>query len=199
MATRFFRFAAVLLVGGLLAATTGAAGSAELKSGVFKPARPAPALSLRGSDGTELTLSRYRGKVVALGFGYTTCPDVCPTTLAYLAQAREKLGPAGKDMQVVYITVDPERDSAERLKAYLAGFDPTFIGGTGTPEQLAEVRKAYGIVVARENVPGSKTAYWVHHSSFVYLIDRAGNLRALLPFGVKVEDIAHDVKALLGD
>jgi protein SCO1 len=177
-----------------------AAGAAEdpaLRSGVFKPARAAPEISLRGSDGAELKLARYRGKVVALGFGYTFCPDVCPTTLFNLAQAREKLGAAGKDLQVVYVTVDPERDTAERLKAYLAGFDPTFIGGTGAPEKLAEVRKAYGIVIAKETVKGSQTAYLVHHASFVYLIDRAGNLRALLPFGVTIDDIAHDVKALL--
>jgi protein SCO1 len=193
------RLAGALLVWAAFACAAGDAFSAELKTGAFKPPRPAPEMSLRGSDGAELKLAHYRGKVVALGFGYTTCPDVCPTTLAYLAQAREKLGPAGRDMQVVYITVDPERDSLERLRAYIGGFDPTFVGGTGTPEQLAEVRKAYGIVIAREDVPESKSAYWVHHSSFVYLIDRAGYLRALLPFGVKVDDIVHDVKTLLGD
>jgi len=134
---------------------------------------------------------------VALGFGYTSCPDVCPTTLANLAQAREKIGAAARDLQVVYITVDPERDSLQRLKAYLAGFDPTFIGASGTPEQLAAARKAYGIEVKRQNVPGSTSEYFVHHSSFIYLIDRAGNIRALLPFGVTVDDIVHDVRALL--
>ena len=179
------------------ALAAGAAESPELRSGVFKPPRPAPDFSLRGSDGALLKLDRYRGKVVALGFGYTTCPDVCPTTLFYLAQAREKLGAAGKDLQVVYVTVDPERDDAERLRKYLASFDPTFVGATGTPDQLADVRKAYGIQISKETVPGTQSAYLVHHSSFVYLIDRAGNIRALLPFGVSVDDIAHDVKALL--
>jgi len=183
----------------LLAATfcAGAAGGTELRAGVFKPARPAPEVSLRGTDGTDLKLTRYSGKVVALGFGYTSCPDVCPTTLANLAQAREKIGAAARDLQVVYITVDPERDSLQRLKAYLAGFDPTFIGASGTPEQLAAARKAYGIEVKRQNVPGSTSEYFVHHSSFIYLIDRAGNVRALLPFGVTVDDIVHDVRALL--
>jgi len=177
--------------------TAGAAEAPDLKSGVFKPPRPAPDFSLRGSDGAELTLSRYRGKVVALGFGYTSCPDVCPTTLFYLAQARERLGAAANGLQVVYVTVDPERDDAERLKKYLASFEPTFIGATGSSGQLAEVRKAYGIQISRETLAGSKSAYLVHHSSFVYLIDRGGNIRALLPFGVSVDDIAHDVKALL--
>ena len=182
----------------VIALTAGAAESPQLKSGVFSPPRPAPDFSLQGSNGTELKLSRYRGKVVALGFGYTSCPDVCPTTLLFLSEARQKLGPAGKEFQVVYVTVDPERDDAERLRKYVAAFDPTFLGATGTPEQLADVRKAYGIQVSRQNSQGSPSTYFVHHSSFVYLVDRAGNLRAMLPFGVSVDDIAHDVKALLG-
>jgi protein SCO1/2 len=181
-----------------IALGAGAAESPQLKAGVFSPPRPAPDFSLQGSNGAELKLSRYRGKVVALGFGYTSCPDVCPTTLLFLSQAREKLGAAGKEFQVVYVTVDPERDSAERLRKYVAAFDPTFLGATGSPEQLADVRKAYGIQVSRQNPQGSTSNYFVHHSSFVYLIDRAGDLRAMLPFGVSVDDIAHDVKVLLG-
>ena len=192
------RWLAALLPLLVFALTVGAAESPDLKTGVFKPARPAPEFSLRGSDGHELKLSRYRGKVVALGFGYASCPDVCPTTLFYLAQAREKLGAAGKDFQVIYVTVDPERDSAERLRKFLAAYDPTFIGATGAPEQLADVRKAYGIQVSRQPAAGGDpSTYFVHHSSFVYLIDRAGNLRAMMQFGVSVDDLAHDVKSLL--
>lgn len=145
-----------------------AAQSSGLKSGVFNPPRQAPEFSLRGSDGGELRLSRYRGKVVALGFGYTFCPDVCPTTLVELAQARKKLGANAKDFQVIYVTVDPERDSAERLKTYLSAFDESFVGATGTPEQLASVRKSYGISIAKKPVEGNPSAYLVHHSSFVY-------------------------------
>src|SRR5580698_2262257 len=94
--------------------------TSELKAGVFNPPREAPDFSVRGSDGTELTLSRYRGKVVVLGFGYTSCPNVCPATLAVLAQAHRKLGALGAQVQIIYLTVDPERDDAERLKQYLA-------------------------------------------------------------------------------
>src|SRR6185369_16893001 len=103
----------------VFALTVGAGETPDLKTGVFKPPRPAPDFSLRGSDGSELKLSRYRGKVVALGFGYASCPDVCPTTLFFLAQAKEKLGASGKDFQVIYVTVDPERDTAERLRKFL--------------------------------------------------------------------------------
>jgi len=181
----------------LVPIATSTAASSDLRTGVFEPPRAAPQFSLRGSDGTELKLARFRGKVVALGFGYTFCPDVCPTTLLYLAQAREKLGAAGKDFQVIYITVDPERDSAELLRKYLGAFDPTFVGGTGTPTQLDEVKKAYGVVATRQPTKGNPKMYFVHHSASVYLIDRGGKLRAMMPYGVSVDDIVHDVRALL--
>src|SRR5260221_4046486 len=171
---------ALVAIIALLLVPVTAAATSDFKTGVFEPPRTAPEFSLRGSDSTEFKLSRYRGKVVALGFGYTSCPDVCPTTLLYLAQAREKLGAAGKEFQVVYVTVDPERDSPERLRQYLTSFDSTFIGLTGTAEQLATVRKAYGITVTRPPVQGNSATYFMHHSSFVYLIDRAGNLRAMM-------------------
>ncbi len=167
------------------------------KGGAFDPPRPAPDFTLKGSNGSELRLSRYRGKVVALGFGYTFCPDVCPTTLADLAQVRKRLGAAANQLQVVYVTVDPERDSPERLRAYLGAFDKTFVGATGTAEELARVRKAYGISAVKKTFEGTSAAYLVHHSSFIYLIDPMGNLRIMLPFGRSVDDAVHDVKMLL--
>ena len=178
----------------LFAAAARAADDAELKAGVFSPARTAPDFSLRGSDGSELTLGRYRGKIVILEFGFTSCPDVCPTTLAALAQARRQLGEKADDLQIVYITVDPERDDAERLRSYLAAFDATFIGGTGTAEQLAAVRREYGIAATRIALPAG---YAFSHSSYTYLIDREGRLRALMPYGHAPDDYAHDVVILL--
>ena len=165
-----------------------------LKAGVFEPARQAPDFSVRGSDGTALTLSRYRGKVVLLGFGYTSCPNVCPATLAVLAQAHRKLGTLGSELQVIYLTVDPERDNAERLKQYLAAFDPTFVGGTGTAAEMAAVRSSYGVTAEKH---GSGSDYAVAHSSFVYLITRDGKIRGLMPFGHKADDYVHDVSILL--
>lgn len=187
---------AVLLLA--LSALALAAAGPAFKTGVFEPPRAAPDFTLRGSNGSELKLSRYRGKVVALGFGYTSCPDVCPTTLAYLADARRKLGDGAQDFQVIYVTVDPERDSVALLRKYLEAFDPTFVGGTGAPAQLADVRKDFGITATRQQVKGSPT-YYVHHSAFVYLIDRAGKLRAVMPYGVSPDDIAHDVRLLLSE
>ena len=180
----------------LLLVVAGIAHAADgtLKAGVFEPPRVAPDFSLSGSDGRELQLSRYRGKVVLLGFGFSHCAYVCPTTLATLAKARKKLGAGASDLQVVYVTVDPERDYPERLRTYLSNFDPAFIGATGTAEQLGQVRQAYGITATRKVVGND---YYVDHSSFVYLIDREGRLRALMPYGHSADDFAHDAAILL--
>jgi protein SCO1/2 len=173
-----------------------AAGEPALKAGVFDPPREAPDFSLQSSDGGTLALRSYRGKVVVLGFGFTSCPDVCPTTLATLAQARRKLGSAAADVQVVYVTVDPERDDSVRMKDYLRAFDPTFIGGTGPAGRLAAVRKDYGILAEKKLKGGS---YTVAHSSYTYLIDRRGRLRALMQYGRDPDDYVHDLKILLAE
>jgi protein SCO1/2 len=180
----------------LLAAFAGAAGTPALKAGVFEPPRAAPELGLLGSDGRALELARWRGKVVALAFGFTSCPDVCPVTLGTLAETRKKLGADAAGLQVVYVTVDPERDDAERMRTYLASFDPSFVGGTGAPERLAAVRAAYGVLAEKVANPAG---YAVAHSSSIYLIDRAGRLRALMPYGHPAEDFVHDVRILLGE
>lgn len=185
-------FAALLAVQSLLhAAPLG------LKAGVFEPARMAPDFAVRGSDGKELKLSAFRGKLVVLEFGYTSCVDVCPVSLAMLAQARKQLGALASQVQVIYVTVDPERDTPERMRKYLGAFDPAILGGTGTPEQMAKVRKDYGISATKKMIDGSKTEYVVGHSSFLYFIDREGKLRALLPYGRTADDVAHDAAILL--
>lgn len=183
-------FLAALLL--LLASAAHAAPA--LKAGVFEPPRQAPEFALRGSDGAALTLSRYRGKVVLLSFGFTHCAAVCPTTLATLAQARKALGAAAGAVQVVFVTVDPERDGPAQMKAYLAAFDPGFVGGAGAPEVLAAMRKDYGVVATK--VP-TGSSYAVDHTSSIFLIDRAGKLRAMMPYGRDAKDFVHDVQLLL--
>jgi len=182
-----------LLLAGVAAEISVSAGAAPaLKAGVFDPPRLAPELSLPGSDGAEVTLARYRGKVVLMAFGYTSCAAVCPITLATLAQARSTLGGAANAVQVIYVTVDPERDDADRMKEYLAEFDPSFIGATGRPDALAAVRQSYGVTAVKI---GTGDDYVMDHSSSIYLIDRAGRLRALMPYGHG--DFVHDIKLLL--
>jgi protein SCO1/2 len=171
------------------------AGKDDLRAGAFDPPREAPEIALQGSDGAPLGLARFRGKVVILQFGFTSCPKVCPTTLASLAEARRKLGEQARELQVVYVTVDPERDDVARLKKYLAGFDATFVGGTGTEPQLEAVRKDYGIAAAKIV---ANDDYTFSHSSYTYLIDRDGKLRALMPYGQSSDDYVHDVRLLLG-
>jgi len=183
--------AAALALAGALA---GATEAPAFKAGLFDPPRQAPDFSLEGTDGHELTMRRYRGKVVLLAFGYSSCTAVCPVTLATLAAARRELGPFAADVQVVYVTVDPERDVPARLRAFLHAFDASFVGGTGTAAQLAGVRKDYGIS-AQKITTSDGDAY--SHSSFTYLIDRGGRIRALMPYGHSPGDYVNDLKILL--
>lgn len=170
---------------------------AEFRAGVLQPPRKAPDFTLKASSGAEFRLSRYQGKVVLMGFGYTYCPDVCPTTLADLALVRKKLGAEAERVQVIYVTVDPERDTVERLSAYMNAFDKTFLGLTGTPGQLAGVWKGYGVSTRKTVMDKKSGAYLIHHSASIHFIDGAGYLRVMAPFGTPVEDMAHDVKLLL--
>ena len=167
----------------------------QLKAGILTPTLPAPELSLAGSDGKPLSLARFRGKVVLLAFGFSNCGEVCPITLATLAGARRKLGADAADVQVVYVTVDPERDDAAQMRKFLGSFDPSFVGGVGTRAQIEVAEQSYGISVAKiVNPDGS---YTLGHSSSIYLIDRAGGLRAVMPYGHPADDFVHDLKILL--
>jgi protein SCO1/2 len=184
----------VTLVSLLLMGSVSAADAPAFKAGVFDPPRQAPDFSLQGSDGRELKLTQHRGKALLLSFGFTSCPEVCPTTLATFAQARRQLGAAASGVQVIYISVDPERDVPQRMKSYLAGFDPSFLGATGTLAQLSAVRREYG-VSAEKKAFGADYTY--AHSSFTYLIDRRGRIRALMPYGHGPADYVHDLTILL--
>ena len=178
----------------LLACLIATTATGAFKSGVFDPPRQAPEFSLQGTDGQTLNLNKYRGKVVLLAFGYSSCTAVCPVTLHTFALALRKLGAAAAGIQVVYVTVDPERDTPARLKQFLANFDPTFIGGTGTEQQLGQVRKDYG--VSAKKLPYEKS-YVYDHSSFTYLLDRQGRMRALMPYGHSADDFVNDLNILL--
>lgn len=187
---------AVLLTLLLAACTAGAARADALKAGVFAPPRAAPELALESSSGAPFRLAAQRGKVVVLEFGYTHCADVCPVSLAALVQARALLGADAARVQVVFVTVDPARDDAARLRSYLAQFDPGFVGLSGTGAQVNAALRAYGITATRKDIAGS-AGYTMHHSSYLYFVDRAGMLRALMPFGRPAADIAHDLRLLL--
>ena len=179
---------------GVPAAALAAGAAPALKAGSFEPPRAAPDFVLAGSDGSALQLSKLHGKVVLMSFGYTHCPAVCPTTLATLAEARRSLGKDAGAVQVVFVTVDPERDDVATMRQYVAAFDPSFLGATGKPEALAAVRRSYGVVAHRVSLGDG---YGMDHSSSIFLIDRDGRLRAQMPYGRDARDFAHDVRLLL--
>jgi len=165
------------------------------KAGTLSPVMPAPEVALTGSDGKPFSIARFRGKVVLLAFGFSNCGEVCPITLATLAGARKKLGAEAADVQVAYVTVDPERDTAAQMKKFLGSFDATFVGGVGTRAQLEAAYESYGISVSRVTNPDG--SYTLGHSSSIYMIDREGGLRAVMPYGHPVDDFVHDLKILL--
>jgi protein SCO1 len=162
-----------------------------------EPYPPAAEFVLERSDGTSFRLSEMRERSVLLFFGYTSCPDVCPTTLAELNQAIGKLKTEEAErVQVVFVTVDPERDTPERTQEYVNHFNSGFIGLSGTEEQLTKVWSDYGVF--REIVEGSSAlGYIVNHTARVTLIDSDGNMRISFSFDTPVDDIVHDLKLIL--
>jgi protein SCO1 len=156
----------------------------------------APEIQLTRIENSDFHLSEMRGRVVALFFGYTSCPDICPTTMAELNQALGELGDQADQVQVLFVTVDPERDTPERMQEYVNHFNPDFIGLSGSEAELAKVWSSYGVF--REVVEGTSAAgYLVNHTARVTLIDQQGNLRVSFPVDTPVEDVVHDLKLLL--
>ena len=159
------------------------------------PARAAD-FEINDQYGNPFRLSDQRGKLVLLFFGYTNCPDVCPITLAEFKQIKSQLGERSDRVHFVFITVDPERDTTEKIAAYLEHFDTEFIGLTGERETLEEIWQAYGVYQARIN--GSSAAgYLVDHTARTYAIDTHGNWRLNYPFGMETEKLYQDVLHLL--
>jgi protein SCO1 len=167
-----------------------------MSPGTVEPLRTAPEVALSTTEGAEFRLSQQRGQVVVMVFGYTHCPDVCPMTLARLAQLRARLGPAAAGVRVVFVTLDSERDSAARVRAYTRAFDPTFVALTGSPRALAQVRDAYGVIAGRRAAVSS-AAYLVDHSTFVFVVDRAGQLRFMFTDGTSVDEMTQGIATLL--
>lgn len=154
-------------------------------------------LSLTDHNGQPRTLLDFKGKLVVLFFGYSHCPDVCPTTLSDTAAALKLLTPeeAGR-VQVLFVTVDPARDSREMLQQYVPYFHPAFLGLWGTPEQLAAAAKEFRVFYRKHQEPGVN-GYAIDHTAGSYVLDTAGRLRLLLPFALPPADMAHDLSQLL--
>jgi protein SCO1/2 len=154
------------------------------------------ALALPDVNGQPRTLGDFKGKVTVVFFGYTQCPDVCPTTMAELALVKKALGPDADRLQAVFITIDPERDTPEILKSYMASFDPSFVALRGTLEQTQATAKEFKAYFAK--VPGkSEGSYTMDHSAGAYVFDTKGNVRLFERYGAGAEGLTADIKALL--
>jgi protein SCO1 len=158
------------------------------------PGIPAHEFTLQDTRGEAASLSDFRGRPVLMFFGYTHCPDVCPLTLGKLRLALEQAGERARAVQVLLVTVDPEMDTADRMREYLSNFDPGFVGLTGTRAELEAVTRAYGVYAGEAHPPAPRL---IDHTSQVFGIDRRGNFRLLWGSDVTAEQIAEDIQKLL--
>jgi protein SCO1/2 len=153
-------------------------------------------LRLTDHTGRARTLADFKGKVTVVFFGFTQCPDACPTTLAELRAVKEKLGPDGDRLQVLFVTVDPERDTPELLAKYVPAFDPSFLGLYGDAAAIARTAKEFRVFY--QKVPGTSPGnYSIDHTVAAYVYDPAGRLRLYVKHGQGADALAHDVRLLL--
>jgi protein SCO1/2 len=195
------RVATGIAIGFALAVAACDKGADAVPGGSFKSiditgADYARALSLPDADGRTRTLAEFKGKVVVLFFGFTQCPDVCPTTMVELAQVKKALGADGARVQPIFVSLDPERDTPEVLKAYVGAFGPDFIALTGKPEQIQAAAKDFKVFFMK--VPGKTPgSYSIDHTARSYVYDPRGRLRLATRHGLGVEALASDLKQLL--
>lgn len=174
----------------------GDAGKPGFKGIDITGAEYARSLSLPDVDGTVRTLADFKGKAIVLFFGYTQCPDVCPSTLSELAEARKLLGPDGERLQVVFVSVDPERDTPEILKAYMDGFGAGFVALRGSLEQTQATAKEFKVFYAK--VPAkSGDGYSMDHTAGSYVFDPSGRVRLFVRYGGGAAALADDLRILL--
>lgn len=151
---------------------------------------------LTDANGKPRSLADFRGRVVVVFFGYTQCPDVCPTTLSDMAEVKKRLGADGDKLQVIFVTLDPDRDTRQVLAQYVPAFDPTFIALSGTRDETAAVAKDFKVFY--QKVPGkTETSYTLDHTAGSYVFDREGRLRLFLRHAGAVEPIVEDLRKLV--
>ncbi|MCC6675120.1 MAG: SCO family protein [Thermomicrobiales bacterium] len=169
----------------------------QFKGGEISPAAIAPPLDLTDQDGNPFTLAQQKDKVSLIYFGYTTCPDLCPTTLNDFAIVKDELGEEAAKADFILVTFDPERDTETRLKEYLNFFDPDFIGLYGNDAQTQQFLQDYGVTIKRVEYPNSSTGYLIDHTALIYVVDKEGRLRLTYPYGTDPLMIVEDVNYLV--
>lgn len=179
----------------VLAACQGAQQPVALFGTDITGADFANGFSLKDHAGKSRQLSDFKGKIVALFFGYTHCPDVCPTTMSDMANALKLMGKQSDDVQVLFVTLDPERDTQDVLAKYVPAFDARFIGLYGDDAQTAETAKNFKVFYAKQEDKG-RSGYTIDHSAGTYVFDKNGKIRIFLKYGQKPKEIASDLATL---
>lgn len=199
--TQLLALLAILAViaGGVIFWATNRTEAYQFNGGEISPAAQAPALALTDQDGEPFTLANEEGTVSLIYFGYTTCPDLCPTTLNDFAIVKDDLGEGADEVDFIMVTFDPERDTQERMKEYLNFFDPDFIGLRGDEAQTQQFLQDYGVTIKRVEYPNSSTGYLIDHTALIYVIDKEGRLRLTYPYGTDPLMIAEDVQHLIAE
>ena len=175
---------------------SGSAGKPSFKGVDITGAEYGRTLSLPDQHGRMRDLAEFKGKVVVVFFGYTQCPDVCPATMAELAQVKKALGKEGDRVQSIFVSIDPERDTPEILRTYMSSFDESFVALRGTVEQTKAVAKEYKVFFSK--VPGkTEGSYTVDHTAGSYVYDARGKVRLFVRYGSGVEALTADLRALL--
>lgn len=194
--TRYFTYFLTAIVAVLLSACSPSTEESSLFGTDITGADFATDFKLTDHHGETRQLSDYQGKVVALFFGFTHCPDICPTTMADLAAAMKLMGKNSDHVQVLFVTVDPERDTQAVLSEFVPSFDSRFVGLTGTTEEIERTAQTFKIFYAKQQEPG-QSGYSFDHSAGVYVYDKKGKIRIYLKYGQKPQEIAHDLSRLL--
>lgn len=192
---RLFLGVSILLLVLLGTAACGSSAPHEFAGAELTILQPVPDFTLTGENG-PVSLSDFEGKYIYLYFGYTYCPDICPDTLAKLARVREALGDEADEMQVIMVSVDPERDTPDVLAEYVSHFDPSFVGITGTKAEIDAAGEPFGLFY-QKNEGSAATGYLVDHSTRTFLIDRDFNARVAYPFDVTQDALLADLRHLM--
>ncbi|MDB5864971.1 MAG: putative electron transport protein SCO1/SenC [Betaproteobacteria bacterium] len=188
-------FAAALLA--MLLVACGKREAAQFELTDVTGASFGKALALTDHNGQRRTLADFKGKVVVLFFGFTHCPDACPTTMMELGNVAKQLGPDARRLQVLFVTVDPQRDTAEVLRQYVPSFDPSFLGLYGTPEETSRTAKEFKIYFQKQ--PQAGGGYTMDHSAGTFVLDSQGRLRLFAQYGAGANPLLHDIRLLLAE
>ena len=195
---RYILIVALVIIAGCSSVSVPETPTAEaLRGAVFNPPRPLADFSLASTQGDTFTLSDHHGELILLYFGYRTCPDFCPTTFAELRRVYTALGEPDDRVKIVFVTVDPERDTLDNLTPYIRAFHEDFIGLRAEDTALQDLITAFGVVAEKRQLGDSALSYLIDHTASVFLIGADGRLAAQYLYGTDYRDIIHDLEVML--